>query len=80
MWKSTLYMLQYCETSTKKLPRANVAHGVNAGNRSTKLLVGIQVQPHQEEAFAVAQEQLAADFTFEELSGKARQVFMMFIS
>ena len=53
---------------------------VHAGNRSTKLLVGIQVQPHQEESFAAAQEQLAADYTFEELSGKARQVFMMFIS
>ncbi|BDA45868.1 Threonine dehydratase [Coccomyxa sp. Obi] len=55
-------------------------HYRKTGNRSTKLLIGIQVPPHQEESFAAAQEQLSADYTFEELSGKARQVFMMFIS
>ncbi len=58
----------------------NLPWCVFAGNRSTKLLIGIQVPPHQEESFAAAQEQLSADYTFEELSGKARQVFMMFIS
>lgn len=53
---------------------------MHAGNRSTKLLIGIQVPLAQKESFAAAQEQLSPEYTFEELSGKARQVFMMFIS
>ena len=53
---------------------------LRAGNRSTKLLIGMQVPPAEQEHFAAAQAQLADDYTFEELSGQARQVFAMFIS
>ena len=50
------------------------------GNRSTKLLIGMQVPPMEEEKFQRAVDALADNYTFEELSGKARQVFGMFIS
>ena len=53
---------------------------LRAGNRSTKLLIGMQVPPAEHERFAAAQAQLAEDYTFEELSGEARRVFAMFIS
>lgn len=51
-----------------------------AGNRSTKLLIGFQVPPYEEDKFAAAQKELAEDYIFEELGGKARKVFDMFIS
>ena len=50
------------------------------GNRSTKLLIGIQVPPAEEQKFQQAVDALSDNYTFEELSGKARQVFAMFIS
>lgn len=50
------------------------------GNRSTKLLIGIQVPPAEEQKFQRAVDALSDNYTFEELSGKARQVFAMFIS
>jgi hypothetical protein len=53
---------------------------LRAGNRSTKLLIGMQVPPREEAAFAAAQAELALEYTFEELSGEALQVFAMFIS
>ena len=54
--------------------------GVCSGNRSTKLLIGMQVPPMEQEKFQGAVDALADNYTFEELSGKARQVFGMFIS
>ncbi|CAL5220401.1 g2410 [Coccomyxa viridis] len=55
-------------------------HYRKTGNRSTKLLIGMQVPPMEEEKFQRAVDALADNYTFEELSGKARQVFGMFIS
>ena len=43
-------------------------------------LVGMQVPPSDEAAFAEAQSTLRDEFQFDELSGDARDVFDMFIS
>ncbi|KAK9824814.1 hypothetical protein WJX81_000970 [Elliptochloris bilobata] len=55
-------------------------HYRRTGNRSTVLLVGIQVPPASNVAFAAAQAALAGDYTFSELSGESRRVFDMFLS
>ncbi len=44
------------------------------------LLVGVQVPPASEAAFAAAQAALASEYTFAELSGESRRVFDMFLS
>ena len=55
-------------------------HYRKSGNRSTSILVGIQVPPDTEAAFIAAQEKLGSDFDFSELEDNARQMFDMFIS
>ena len=44
------------------------------------LLVGIQIPPASDAAFAAAQLDLAGDYTFSELDGESRRVFDMFLS
>jgi len=55
-------------------------HYRKSGNRSTSILIGIQVPPETEESFAAAQRELGDEFIFSELAENARQMFDMFIS
>ena len=55
-------------------------HYRKSGNRSTSILVGIQVPPETEAAFQAAQDKLGSDFDFTDLDDNARQMFDMFIS
>ena len=55
-------------------------HYRKSGNRSTSILLGIQVPPETEHDFAAAQELLGEEFSFSELSNDAKKVFDMFIS
>lgn len=47
---------------------------------TTKILVGVQVPPETEKAFQAAEETLAGDYVFTELTGDLRKPFDMFIS
>lgn len=54
-------------------------HYRQTGNSTSYVLLGIQVPPDAEADFRRAQRQLRQEFTFEEISGQAREVFNMFI-
>ncbi|KAK9829226.1 hypothetical protein WJX72_004603 [[Myrmecia] bisecta] len=54
-------------------------HYRETGNRTSTVLVGLQVAPAEQAGFGAAQAELAGDFTFTELSGTAREVFNRFI-
>jgi threonine dehydratase len=62
-------------------PAFNVTlfHYRNTGNRESNVLLGLQIPPWQETAFAQSTEKLSDEFTFTELGGEARKVFDMFI-
>ncbi len=64
------------------VPRWNLTlfHYRKSGNRSTSILVGIQVPPDTVADFEAAQHQLGDEFIFSELPDNARQMFDMFIS
>jgi threonine dehydratase len=63
-------------------PRWNISlfHYRRTGNRSSGVLLGIQVPPEDGAEFSTSVSMLSTDFTFTELSGKAREAFKMFIS
>ena len=55
-------------------------HYRKSGNRSSVILIGIQVPPDTEASFLAAQQALGDEFTFSELAEEARNLFDMFIS
>lgn len=55
-------------------------HYRRTGNNASGVLLGIQVPPEDDEEFNASAAALSSDFSFNELSGKAREVFKMFIS
>jgi threonine dehydratase len=63
-------------------PRWNVTlfHYRSAGTRDAAVLLGMQVPPADEDAFAAATASLGPDFAFEPLDGDARAVFEMFLN
>lgn len=62
-------------------PHWNVTlfHYRQTGNSTSYVLLGIQVPPEAEAEFKRAQRKLRQEFTFEEVEGRAREVFNMFI-
>ena len=66
-------------THLTKPPPRPAPPPVPAGTRSSGVLLGVQVPPEDGPEFEAAVVGLSADFTFNEMSGKARHVFDMFI-
>lgn len=54
-------------------------HYRSTGNRESSVLLGLQVPAADEPLFLTALQQLADNFTFDELGGEARRIFDMFI-
>jgi threonine dehydratase len=62
-------------------PRWNVTlfHYRRTGNRSSGVLLGVQVPPDETSAFSEALAGLEGEYVFTEVSGRAREVFKMFL-
>lgn len=62
-------------------PKYNMTlfHYRKSGNRSSQVLLGLQLPPSERAAFAEATAALGDEFSFGELSGAAKGIFEMFI-
>lgn len=54
-------------------------HYRDTGNKEGYVMFGLQVPPQQGAAFEAVQQELADEFTFEELGGEERRVFDIFL-
>ncbi len=54
-------------------------HYRNTGNRESKVLMGVQVPPNDEQQFKESISQLLDEFTFAELDPETQRIFGMFL-